>query len=384
MLYQSPQKAVKEVSWDANRLGWLLLAWFDGFGARTLRKLAKQFGNDGHAAAQVSPQELEKIGHKQKVIRRFLEFRAATDAETLATQLEQESIEFILSQDASTPNLLRQSSDPPFALFLRGAPIPTIDLAAVVGTRDMTAYGRQVAAQLSMELARAGIGIASGLAMGIDAAAHQGTLDAHGYTIGVLGTGVDERSIYPRHNLKLAHHILESGGTLLSEFPPGTEGLKHHFPLRNRLIASLAKATVVVEAAESSGSLITAHLALAENRDVFAVPGPISSPQSAGTNRLLAKGAIPCLSASDILDNLGAAKPTQTSSPALRIELSDKERNILKQLTAPMHIDDLSRRMNMPIIELSALLTQLELHSVLTQESGKICAKIPLPAMADD
>ncbi|MFZ2804545.1 MAG: DNA-processing protein DprA [Patescibacteria group bacterium] len=385
MSYQPPNDAVKNPhEWTASRLGWLALASFEGFGSRTLRKLARRFGADGSAALAVKPDMLEEMGHGTRVIEKFLEFRRATDPLTLAEKLEHENISFVLFENQDYPQILRESSDPPFALFLRGATIPSKQtFVALVGTRDMTPYGKNIAMTLGRELAQAGIGIVSGLALGIDAAAHEGVLDAGGYALAVLGSGVDDATLYPRHNLGLSRRILENGGTIISEFPPGTEGRKFNFPLRNRIIASLAKATVIVEAAEASGSLITAHLALDENRDVFAVPGPITSPQSAGTNRLLAMGAIPCLATADILLSLGnAPAPVQQALPAF--DLTEDERTLLKHLTYPRQIDELARELALPVSTVSMAITNLELYGCITQESGKIAARAHAARTATD
>jgi len=383
MSYQPLQTPVK-THWDERRLGWLALASFEGFGARTLRKLDKLFGQDGQAALGVGLETLEEMGHGAKVTQRFSEYRHETEPTQLAENLDAQGIRFLLSSDPDYPDILRHSSDPPFALFVRGEPVPDRTLISIVGTRDMTPYGRGIAHTFGRELAQTGIGIVSGLALGIDATAHDGALEGDGYTVAVLGTGNDDASIYPKHNLTLAKRILEAGGTIISEFAPGTEAFKHNFPLRNRVIASLSKATVVIEAAEASGSLITAHLALSENRDVFAVPGPINSPQSEGTNRLLAKGAIPCLSTRDILDHLGGQTVSHAERTLSPIELSDAEQKIIKTLSYPRSIDELARALETSVASLSIALTGLELRGAIAHESGKICAKIRAPKASDD
>jgi DNA processing protein len=289
--YQTPDPSVKP--WDSSRLGWLVLTSFPAFGSRTYAKLHKLTNGDGGAALNISHDFIVAMSHTEKIADRFLTYRNQTSATQLAERLDREQIQFVLRGDPEYPPLLEQSADPPQALFLRGETSAlSRKSVALVGTRAATSYGRFVTAELGHALARSGFSVVSGLALGIDSAAHEATLDADGTCVAVLGTGVNDRSIYPRTNAKLATRIMENGGAILSEFPPGTEGHKHHFPLRNRIIAALATTVVIIEADEKSGSLITAKLALDENRDVYAVPGPITSPRSRGTNLLISQGAI--------------------------------------------------------------------------------------------
>jgi DNA processing protein len=203
------------------------------------------------------------------------------------------------------PARLLAINDPPEAMWARGCGLeafawPTV---AVVGARACSTYGAQVARTLARDLAKAGCLVVSGLARGIDAEAHRGALEAGGRTVAVLGCGIDR--VYPAANADLARRILDGGGLILSEYEPGVEPAPWRFPARNRIIAGLARVVVVVEAREKSGSMIVADLAHEEARDVFAVPGEITSPTSAGTNLLLRGGAIPCLGAEDVLDRLG-------------------------------------------------------------------------------
>lgn len=373
MSYHPQNPHVKATPWDAGRLGWLLLASFDGFGSRTLARLRKTYGRNGDAAAGAPPETFERTGCGPKTIGRFLSFRSGTNPANLALKLDSDGIRFLLFDDPEYPPLLREIADPPGALFVRGADIPpSLDLVAVVGTRNASAYGRRVATMIGGDLARHGIGCTSGLALGIDADVHASVVAAGGYAVAVLGSGVDEASLYPRHNLGLAHRILDGGGTLLSEFPPGAEGFKHHFPLRNRVIAGLSRATIVVEAAPDSGSLITAHAALEQNRDVFGVPGPITHAVSAGVNRLLAQGAAPYTGIGDLLGALRREPgPVATKDP---VHVSDDERRLLRALRTPVHPDELSRMTGRPIAEVATLLTALEIKGLVGAAEGNAFA----------
>lgn len=199
------------------------------------------------------------------------------------------------------PKLLKNIFDPPLLLYYRGrVPDSKLTSLAIVGSRAMTSYGEKTTEIIIKNLSLESVAIVSGLALGIDSTAHQSALKYNIPTIAILGSGLDDNSIYPASNIELAKQILKNKGTLLSEFPPGTKPLKQHFPLRNRIIAGICKAVLVIEAAEGSGALITVRVAIEENRDVFAVPGSIFEPQSIGTNRLIQEGANPLLSVNDL------------------------------------------------------------------------------------
>jgi DNA processing protein len=361
MSYQDAFTIVKpSIPWDASRLGWLALAWFDGFGSRTLQKLGKRFGSRGDEAWSMDASVLREIGCHESTVERFARYRSNIDPIALKQRLDCEEISFALVSDARYPSLLQHIADPPYALFVRGQiDVCTQNSVAVVGTRRNTSYGRRVAEWLGEECARAGLTVVSGLAGGIDTIVHESALRAGGTCVAVLGSGVDDDGMYPRSNVGLSRRILKSGGCVVSEFPPGTEALKHHFPLRNRLIAGLSRATVIVEAAEKSGSLITAHLALEQNRDVFAVPGPITHAQSGGTNRLLAMGAIPCTSPDDVIRHVAS---TVVAAPPRPLSISDGERSILALLDEPKHVDDIARSLGLSISVVNGQLARLEMH----------------------
>lgn len=359
-------------AWNQSRLGWLTLAWFDGFGARTLRKLRAHYANDGEKAVQVSGSKLKSLGVTGPTTEKYLVWRPNVASEMLARRLDAEQIRFVLDNDQEFPTYLKHSSDPPACLFIRGARLQLNRPVAIVGTRAMTSYGARVTKMLSRELALAGCEIISGLALGIDGCAHQSALEAGGKTIAVLASGCADSTIYPRNNLPLAKRILEQRGTLVSELPPGTYSFKHLFPLRNRIIAALSVAAIVVEASESSGSLITAKLALEENRDVFAVPGPITSEQSRGTNNLLKLGAIPCTGPEDVLRIFNL---TEDSALSAAIQITEEERSLLEILDRPLHKDELIRALEMPPADISSRLTALELKGLIETEGGQIYSR---------
>ncbi|OGD31356.1 DNA protecting protein DprA [Candidatus Azambacteria bacterium RIFCSPHIGHO2_02_FULL_52_12] len=230
--------------------------------------------------------------------------------------------------DANYPERLRNIHEPPKKLFVRGALAPQDDIAiAIVGSRKCTTYGKQAAYDLARELAGMGVTIISGMALGIDGEAHKGALDAGGRTIAVLGTGVDKQSIYPHTHQSLAERIVKQGA-VLSEFESLTPAYPSNFPQRNRIISALSLGVVIVEANEKSGSLITANFALEQGKDVFAVPGPIYSANSTGTNKLIQQGAKLTLNAQDILDELGIEPIRQTTTQGNE-DIPEEQRLIL-------------------------------------------------------
>ena len=260
---------------------------------------------------------------------------------------------------------LRSIHDPPAGLFIRGA--ARLDLldspcVAVVGARACSAYGSQVAVELARGLARAGVVVVSGLARGIDAAAHRGALES-GATVAVLGCGIDRD--YPRAHRSLAASIGEIG-LIVSEYPPGVEPAPWRFPARNRIVAGLCDATVVVEARERSGALITADLALDEGRDVLAVPGEVTSLLSKGTNALLRLGAVPVTCVEDVLAVVGV-EAVPTSPAALDPRLAAVRAAVAD---APAAVDEIVRATGLPAATIAAALAELELSGVVVQADG--------------
>jgi len=288
---------------------------------------------------------------------------------------------------AAYPPLLASIPDPPLVLFVEGDPaVLGLPQLAVVGSRSPTPIGRDTAQQFAEHLARSGLAITSGLALGIDAASHRGALRASGRTIAVLGCGLD--SIYPRENAPLAADIVTSGGALVADLPTGTPPLKHHFPRRNRIISGLSVGTLVVEATLRSGSLITARLAAEQGREVFAIPGSIHSPLSHGCHRLIRQGAKLVESTDDIFSELGALlagliAPGRSELPDAQgvfWPVLDKEYEILLDALGfePASIDALVARTGLRAGSVASMLLILELDGrVQQQPGGRFCRRLP-------
>lgn len=268
---------------------------------------------------------------------------------------------------AGYPRLLAAIHDPPARLHLRGAAGHLLagPAVAIVGARTCSAYGAHVALELARGLARAGVVVVSGLARGIDAEAHRGALDVGGPTIAVLGCGIDRD--YPRSNAVLAARIAEQG-LIVSEYPPGTEPAPWRFPARNRIVAGLSLAVVVVEARERSGALITADLALGEGRDVLAVPGEITSSLSRGPNLLIRQGATPCLGVDDVLEAIGLESAPARCSPSIGADAALVASALADEPAGP---DELCRRTGLAADRVAAALVELELAGLAAQADGR-------------
>jgi DNA processing protein len=297
---------------------------------------------------------------------RFAAFKAAFDARAELEQLQARGLRFLGRSDPRFPPLLRAIHDPPPGLFLRGSADPALlglPAVAIVGARACSAYGRQIARSVARELAAAGLVIVSGLARGVDAEAHRGALEAGGTTVAVLGCGIDRD--YPAANRELARQVAASG-LVVSEYAPGVEPAPWRFPARNRIVAGLCSASVVVEARERSGALITADFALEEGREVFAVPGEITSALSAGSNALLRLGATPLTCAQDVLESFGLVAATRpepdVGAPAALV--------LAIVRGAAAGADELARATGLSAEELAVALTELELADAVTEEGG--------------
>lgn len=300
-------------------------------------------------------------------------FARAFDQRQYLGELAAAGLRWLGRSDARFPGTLGSIHDPPPGLFLRGAGEVEIlvgPTVGIVGARACSGYGSHVARSLARELAAAGVVVVSGLARGVDGEAHRGALDGGGVTVGVLGCGVDRD--YPAAHRDLARRMCERG-LVVSEYAPGVEPAPWRFPARNRIIAGLAHAVVVVEARERSGALITADLALEEGREVFAVPGEITSALSHGTNALLKLGASPLTTAADVLDALGIER-----SGGLDPELSPDEEVVLDALrSSGAGVDELVRRTGFEPARLAAALTGLELAGLVTEGDGAYRGVMP-------
>lgn len=270
------------------------------------------------------------------------------------------------------PPALLEIPDIPKALYFVGAPLPKDGLyLSVVGARNHSSYGADVCHKLIMGLSGTPLLIVSGLALGIDSVAHRSAIKAGLSTVAFPGSGLSERALYPATNLSLAKEILAHGGTLVSEFEPDFRATQWSFPRRNRIMAGIAHATLVIEATDKSGTLITARLALDYNREVLAVPGPITIPTSIGTNLLLKQGAIPVTRAEDILEAFGLKKESieQTQLPP---DLSNEETEVMKLITDPLSRDELIETLGKPAHEVNVLLSVMEIKGLIKEELGEI------------
>ena len=307
--------------------------------------------------------------------RRFRRFLRGFEADRFLASLAAGGFRFVGRSDPGFPPLLLELHDPPPGLFLRGSAPPDMlkrPSVAIVGARACSSYGAQVARLLGRELAAAGLVVVSGLARGVDGEAHRGALEAGGTTVGVLGCGIDRD--YPAGHRQLASKICERG-LVASEYAPGVEPAPWRFPARNRIIAGLAAATVIVEARERSGALITADFALEAGRDVFAVPGEITSALSAGTNALLRIGAIPLTSATDVLEQLGVEAPR----PQVAALGPDAAAVLAALGDQPAGADDLGRATGLGAAALATALAELELAGAVAEADGLFRGVMPPP-----
>lgn len=339
-----------------------------GIGAVRLQALLDYFG-DAKSAWNASAFDLASAGLSAKLVERLLETRAGLDIDQYMDKIQAQDIQILTWDDAAYPAHLKQIDQPPPILYLKGAITPEDSWAvAIVGTRAVTAYGRQVTEEIATTLAHNGITIVSGLARGVDAIAHSAALKTGGRTLAVLGSGVDR--IYPPEHRGLAEKIMAQGA-VLSDYAPGTPPESANFPPRNRIISGLSLTVVVVEAAETSGSLITASFAADQGRNVFAVPGNIFAPQSKGTNRLIANGARPLLAVKDILDALDLNRNLERREVRKALP-SDPTEAALFQLIGPepLHVDEIRAQSGLPIERVSATLTMMELKGMVRQVGG--------------
>jgi len=279
--------------------------------------------------------------------------------------------------------LLKEIPKPPEHIYTIGN-FPTDEetiFLGVVGTRKLSHYGKDVCEKIIGGLAGHNIVIVSGLALGIDAIAHQSALKHNIKTIAVPGSGLDEKVLHPRTNINLSREIIQKGGCLLSEFPWDMSAAKHTFPQRNRIIAGLSHGTLVIEAPERSGALITSRYALEFNREVFSVPGSIFSENSKGTNKLIKSGAIPVSSAEDILETFNLLDDENENPPAdgqnqkTLFEMSPVEEKIFIAISEPILKDNLLRKLNMPINEANSIITMMQIKGIIKESGGEIFRK---------
>jgi len=351
---------------------WLALRSIPGIGVVMFHRLLSRFGSP-EAVFQASTQELGTVpGVTPGMAQAITTFEDWPRWDAVVERLTAAGVDIITCQDARFPGNLRVIPYAPPFLYIMGSLGPQDDLAiALVGTRRPSHYGRKTGYRLAAELAQQGVTVVSGLARGIDTAAHQGALEAGGRTLAVLGCGLDV--IYPPENKEL-YRAIPRQGALISEFPPGAPPEARNFPIRNRLISGLAQGVVIVEAGEQSGAHITANHALEQGREVFAVPGPVDLPGSVGPHRWIQQGAKLVRQAADILEEMRLA-PLQTTRgrpPTAAAPPSRPEDPLLNHLSlSPLQLDELIRLADLPAAEVLSRLTLLELQGLIQELPGK-------------
>lgn len=336
---------------------WLTLGKNPGFKASYFNEIYA-LGRPIEEVFNAEERELKKLRLSDSCIREFILARETYDPEEVIEELFARDVRPLFIFDPEFPSRLKEIADPPFLLYVRGEVNWEQIMIGVVGSRNMSDYGVQVTEKLAADLAANGVVVVSGLALGIDAIAHKATIDEGGTTVAVLGNGID--LIYPSTNLGLAKEILEHGA-IVSEYPCGVHPAAFTFPARNRIISGLCQGLVVTEAAEGSGSLITARSALEQNREVFAVPGSIFNKNSFGTNSLIKMGAHPITSVQDIFDEFGISHPEVATSFREIVGSSDDERTIIDILRLePKHIDEIIIISGLSHSAVSSALTMME------------------------
>lgn len=349
---------------------WLAFNVFSGIGPARFKILLDYFGG-AQKAFEAQEKTLRATGLNSKLVDNFLIFRRQFHPQKFLEQVKKKNIAILTLKDKNYPELLRQISDCPPVLYLKGEIKPEDSLAiGVVGTRKISAYGREVTEILVRDLVASGLTIVSGLARGVDSLAHQTAIEAGGRTIAVLGCGVD--LVYPPENKKLYEQIINHGA-VLSEVPPGQYVARGIFPARNRIIAGLSLGVVVTEGAEDSGALITARNAADYNREVFAVPGPITSSLSAAPSLLIKNGAKLVYNVQDILEELKLETRSLKLEAKKIIGENPKEEEILKILSdGQIHIDNLVRRSSLKTSEVSSLLILMEIKGKVKNLGGMV------------
>lgn len=354
---------------------WFTLSNIEGVGWATSRKLLAHFNNSISDLFAASRTELEATGASEKLVKAILSAKPADLSEVLNWLSLADNHRVITPDSSFYPRLLKETANPPMILFAKGnADLLHQPQIAIVGTRNPSVGGREAAESFTRVMCEQGLTITSGLALGVDGIAHQTALDSGGTTIAVMGTGIDR--IYPARHQALAHRIAEQG-LILSEFPLGTGVRGSHFPKRNRIISGLSLGVLVVEAALKSGSLITAHFAVEQGRDVFAIPGSIHNTLAKGCHALIKQGALLVETADDILQHLGWLAKAQMEVDDNDVtctkskDLAPEVASILHEIDfSPTPLDVLVERCKKSVADLSAILLTLELEGWIVQATG--------------
>ena len=369
---------------------WISLNMTPGVGPRKAATLLEKFGSAENVFHALRSQ-LEHFRLKPETIQSILRKEFHEKAEKEIENVKKIGGDILILDDGSYPNLLREIPDPPVVLYVRGNWQKCFEMhcVGVIGSRRCSTYGRNASEMIGKDLARNGVCVVSGFARGIDSSAHQGAIDGKGKTIAVFGTGIDD--VYPKENSKLADKILDSGGAIVSQFPLNTPPLRENFPYRNRIISGLSLGILVVEASERSGSLITARLAIEQDREVMAVPGNITSKTSVGTNYLIKSGAklvqqwqdvvseFPNEIAAEILPPKIGKKTSEDNKSKSKLpeNLSRTEKKVYDLLKSDehFHIDTLLEKCELSFGEINSALINLDLRDLILTLPGNNYAK---------
>ncbi len=360
---------------------WVAFHQVSGIGPVSFSKLESHFG-EMSKAWDASTTEIGAAGLSAKMVKKIDQFRNDHEPDEIAGKLSELGISAVHLRHPDYPQQLLETAAAPSVIYTKGdVSLNSEPMVAVVGSRDATPYGLEMTRRLSYDLASAGVTVVSGLARGIDAAAHKAALEAGGRTVAILGSGLDK--VYPQRNIGIAQQIAERGA-LLTEYPPGVSALPQHFPRRNRVISGICKGVLVVEAAFNSRAMLTVSWALEQNRELFAVPGSALSEKSKGTNRLIRQGAKLTTTVEDILEELNIEAKTISVEPqknahggeiaidnlARKNNVLNIERRIIELLgnsAEPVHVDDITRELGESAAEISSVLVMLDLRGTARQ-----------------
>ncbi|MBI3232185.1 MAG: DNA-protecting protein DprA [Candidatus Doudnabacteria bacterium] len=358
---------------DINKLYLHAFNTLPQFGPARLFRLANYFNHDFKKAFHAPKTELLQAGLESEIAEIFLNAQPNINLKVEQSILEKSGISILTYKDLNYPKLLLEIPKFPPLLYFRGVMENPDELdMAVVGTRKITAYGRSVLPDLIAPLVEAGVIIVSGMAFGVDSEVHKQALIKHKRTIAVLGGGLDDQSLYPKHHQLLAQEILDSGGALLSEYPPGTPNFKQHFVARNRIISGLSIGTLVIECDLESGSLITARHALEQNRQVYAVPGPIYAEESRGPNNLIKMGAKAVTEANDILEDLNLKNLTKEINAQEILGDNPVETKLLAVINKePVAVNEIIKISGLDASEVTSALTFLEMKGKVRNLGGQ-------------
>ena len=349
---------------------WVWLSSIEGIGPKRFYQLISYYEDARAVWDNIGDEGMDFLPAQTR--KKLKEARDEAYFYSLFAKLEKLGMQAVTRLSDSYPGLLTAIYDPPPTLYVLGEGLEALDRCfSIVGSRRCTRDGQRAAREFAETLAREGVCIVSGMAHGIDTAAHEGALIGMGKTIAVLGCGADV--IYPQENEALYRRILEGGGAVISEYAPGTQPRPGNFPARNRIISGMSEGTLIVEGAEKSGAMITVRSAMDQNRDVFAVPGSIYSSLSAAPNRLIVEGAIPAISGWDILEHYRwASRPdSSVSAPKPAIQLDPEDDEIVRPLLEQeLSFDELANLVNFPVSTLNSHLTMLELRGIIVKVPG--------------